>query len=117
MLRAVVGLAFFIICALAPARADAPPPYDPYGIGASLDDTEPYPTVASVAAGSPADKAGLKVKDAVIAIDGYAKGTVPFYFFARGLQGPQNSKVELIVMREQRRVLVLKMVRSVRLRH
>src|SRR5262245_5000293 len=102
MLRVMTGLALLLVAAFGMARADIPPPYDPYGIGASLDDAQPYPVVGKIAAGSPADKAGLKIKDAVIAIDGYTKGTVPFYFFARGLTGPQNSKVELIVMREQR---------------
>lgn len=116
MLRAVIGLVFVIVAAFGVARADIPPPYDPYSIGASLNEAEPYPIVSSVTPGSPADKAGLKVKDAIIAIDGYTQNTVPFYHFARGLQGPQNSKVELIVMRENRQVFVFKIERTVRLR-
>ena len=53
----------------------------------------------------------------MIAIDGnYAKGGAPFYFFARGLQGPQDSKVELIVLRDGREVLVVRMTRTVPMR-
>jgi C-terminal processing protease CtpA/Prc len=99
------------------ARADIPPPYDPYGIGASLTEAEPFPTLANVKPGSPAALAGLKNGDGVIAIDSaYAKAGPPFYFFARGLQGPQNSKVELVVLRDGNQVLVRQLVRSVRLR-
>lgn len=99
------------------ARADIPPPYEPYGIGASLTEGQPFPTIASIASASPAAQAGLKVGDGVIAIDGaYAKGGAPFYFFARGLQGRQNSKVEVIVLRDGRQVLVKPMVRTARMR-
>ena len=99
------------------ARADVPPPYDLYGIGASLTEGEPFPKVAKVAAGSPAAQAGLKAGDGVIAIDGaYAKAGQPFYWFARGMQGPQNSKMQLIILRDGREVLVLQFVRTVRSR-
>ena len=116
MLR-IATLLILIVSLGALARADIPPPYDPYGIGVSLAEAEPFPTIAKVAPRSPAALAGLKVGDGVIAIDGaYAKAGPPFYFFARGLQGPQNSKVELIVLRDGNQVLVRQLVRSVRLR-
>ena len=99
------------------ARADVPPPYDLYGIGASLTEGEPFPKVANVITGSPAAQAGLKNGDGVIAIDGaYAKAGPPFYWFARGMQGPQNSKMQLIILRDGRNVLVLQFVRTVRSR-
>lgn len=99
------------------ARADIPPPYDPYGVGASMTEGDPFPTISNVVAGSPAAHAGVKVGDGVIAIDGaYAKAGPPFYWFARGLQGRQDSKVQLIVLRDRQQVLVLQLIRSVRLR-
>lgn len=116
MLR-LVALMFVLFSFVGAAKADIPPPYDLYGIGASLTEGEPFPTISNVVAGSPAAQAGLKVGDGVIAIDGaYAKAGPPFYWFARGLQGPQNSKVQVIVLRDGRQVLVLQLARTVRVR-
>jgi len=115
MLR-IATLLILVLSFGAIARADIPPPYVPYGIGASLVEAEPFPTL-TVAAGSPAAQAGLKTGDGVIAIDSsYAKGGAPFYFFARGLQGPQNAPVQLVILRGGNQVLVFKVVRTVRLR-
>lgn len=99
-------------------RADMPPPYDLYGIGARLVEGEPFPKLADVQAGSPAAKAGLKNGDGVIAIDGRysASGRVPFYFFARGMQGRRNSTVTLVVLDEGETVFTVKVARNVRLR-
>jgi len=119
MFRIAMLLAFVCIAWTSgtSALADVPPPYELYGIGASIADAQPFPKVSTVAPGSPAALAGLKAGDAVIAINGiYSKGGAPFYFFARGLQGPQGSSVELIVLRDNRQVLVLKIARSVSLR-
>ena len=115
MLR-IATLLVFIFSLSAVGRADIPPPYDPYGIGASLKEAEPFPTL-TVTAGSPAAKAGVMTGDAVIAIDSaYANAGPPFYFFARGLQGPQNSNVQLVILRDGNQVLVFKIARTVRLR-
>ncbi len=96
-------------------RADMPPPYDPYGIGARLAEAQPFPKLADLQANSPAAKAGLKNGDAVIAIDGSysAGGRVPFYFFARGMQGPRNSTIELVILRNEQQVFTVKIVRAV----
>jgi C-terminal processing protease CtpA/Prc len=116
MLRVVMLLAVALSFA-GLARADIPPPYEPYGIGASLGEAEPFPVIAKIAPGSPAALAGLKVGDGVIAIDGtYAKAGPPFYFFARGLQGPRNSKIEVIILRDKQQVLVRQLTRTVRIR-
>ena len=119
MLRTMTLLltVFAALASARPALADIPPPYEPYGIGASIVDAQPFPTVSAVSPGSPAATAGLKIGDGVIAIDGaYSKGGAPFYFFARGLQGPQGTSVELIVLRDNRQVLVVKTARSLPLR-
>ena len=103
MLRVVTLLAVMSFAIVASARADVPPPYELYGVGASMADAQPFPTISGVAPDSPAAKAGLKVGDGVIALNGiYAKAGAPFYFFARGLQGQQNSNLEIIVLRDNR---------------
>ena len=100
------------------SRADMPPPYEPYGIGARLDEGDPFPKLADVRAGSPAQKAGLKSGDGVIAIDGdYSKsGRVPFYYYARGMQGRKDSVIELVVLQDQQRVVTVKLRRGVKVR-
>jgi C-terminal processing protease CtpA/Prc len=95
------------------SRADVPPPYEVYDIGASLKAADPFPVVDTVLKGGPADKAGIKAGDGVIAIDGgYSKGGAPFYFFARQLGGPQNSVVELVLLRDAHQVLTVKVKRT-----
>lgn len=116
---ALALVAFVVIAGwVAPGRADMPPPYDPFGIGARLTEAQPFPKLAEIQPGSPAAKAGLKNGDGVIAIDGdySAAGRVPFYFFARGMQGPRNSVVELVILRDGQRVITVKIQRSVPLR-
>ena len=104
-------LASFI--AVRGSRADVPPPYEVYSIGATLAQGEPFPVVANVVKGGPADKAGVKTGDGVIAIDGgYSKGSAPFYFFARQLGGPHNSVVELVLLRDAHQVLTVKVKRT-----
>ena len=116
-MRFVLALLAFV-GAVHMALADIPPPYDPYGIGARLAEATPFPRLADLQAGSPAAKAGLKNGDGVIAIDGdySASGRVPFYFFARGMQGPRNSAVTLVILRDEQRVFTVKVARSVPLR-
>jgi len=115
-LLALLLVVFVAVIAWASSgRADMPPPYDPYGIGARLEEGEPFPRLTDFHKNGPADVAGLKKGDAVIAIDGdySAAGRVPFYFFARGMQGPRNSRVELVILRDDQRVFTVKIVRSV----
>lgn len=98
-------------------KADIPPPYEPYGIGAALEDHAPFPKLAGLGRAGAAQMAGLKAGDEVIAIDSsYAKGAAPFYFFARKLQGPKGSAVRLVVLRDQSEVIVVSLKRTQRLR-
>jgi S1-C subfamily serine protease len=99
------------------AVADVPPPYELFGIGATLDEGEPFPKIAKIDARSPAEKAGLKTGDGVIAIDGaYSKTSAPFYFFARGLNGKKASEVVLVILRDESQVKVVKIRRTQKLR-
>ena len=84
MLRTMTLLltVFAALASARPALADIPPPYEPYGIGASIVDAQPFPTVSTVSPGSPAATAGLKIGDGLIAINGaYSKGGAPVLFF------------------------------------
>jgi predicted metalloprotease with PDZ domain len=115
-MKALSLAAGLVLMCLVPllAKADVPPPYELYGIGAQVSEAEPFPVVSGVSKDSPADKAGVRKGDAVIAIDGsYPKG-IPFYYFARGLKGKKDSDVELVLLRQERRVLVVKVKRTVR---
>jgi len=70
------------------------------GIGAYVDTDGDYLTIVSPIAGSPADKAGLRPGDKVIAIDGEdMTGVAPEQARLKVL-GPQGTKVTLTVSRE-----------------
>ncbi|MBP6011438.1 MAG: PDZ domain-containing protein [Alphaproteobacteria bacterium] len=98
-----------------PAGADVPPPYDLYGIGATMADAEPFPKIDKVDKAGPAALAGVKIGDQILALNGtYSATSAPFYFFARGLDGPRGSVAELIVLRGQAEVRVVKVKRTVR---
>lgn len=120
MQRALICLGFLIALATFawPGTADIPPPYDPYGVGARLEEAQPFPRLNAVQPGSPAAQAGLKNGDAVIAIDGdYSmSGRVPFYFYARGMQGPKDSTVELVILSNNQNVRTVKLRRTVPLK-
>jgi C-terminal processing protease CtpA/Prc len=114
-MRALMCLVLFAWVGTFQVMADVPPPYEPYGIGVMMDQGDPFPKITSVAKGSPAALAGVKVGDQVIALNGtYSKTSAPFYFFARGLQGPKNSFAQVIVLRDGAQVLVFKVKRTVR---
>lgn len=114
-MKRVFALAL-IVLAGSTARADIAPPYEVHGIGAQIEEAEPFPKLVKFKMNGPADAAGLKQGDGVIAIDGsYSKGgTAPFYYYARGLTGPKDSVVELIVLRNGREVRVVKLKRTVK---
>jgi C-terminal processing protease CtpA/Prc len=110
------AIAFFVlfVSILFQAAADVPPPYDPYGIGVKMIDATPYPKISQVDKGGPAALAGVKVGDQVLAIGGtYSNSPAPYYFFARGLEGPKDSVAELILLRNNAQVLVIKVKRTV----
>ena len=109
-----------LIAALVGAQgsmADIPPPYEVYGIGAQLVEGKAFPEVRGVVKGGPADKAGVRDGDNVIAINGgyVTLGSgAPFYFIARMLGGPEDSEVALILLRAERQVIFVKVKRKPR---
>jgi C-terminal processing protease CtpA/Prc len=113
-----VGVLTMLLALAMPSAADIPPPYDPYGVGARLEEAKPFPRLNAVQPGSPAAQAGIKNGDAVIAIDGdySAAGRVPFYFYARGMQGPKDSVVELVILTSNQSVRTVRLRRTVPLK-
>jgi carboxyl-terminal processing protease len=70
------------------------------GIGAYVDTTTEYLTITSPIPGSPAEKAGLKPGDKIIAIDGEDMTGINAELVRQKVLGPAGSKVHLTVARE-----------------
>jgi len=70
--------------------------------------------VVSVVKGGPAAVAGVKTGDGVLAVDGTYAKAVPHYYLERSIRGERGTEVELVLLREERRVLVVKVKRSLR---
>lgn len=116
-MRIVLSLMAILLLCAGPARADIAPPYPEFHAGLQISEAEPFPKVNDIVKGSPADKAGVKLGDFVIALNGnYSKWKGPFYFWAKGLRGPKDSKVNLIVLRDEALVLVFDIPRTIRVR-
>jgi hypothetical protein len=69
------------------------------GIGIKIDVSQDFITINEVAPGLPADKAGLKKGDKIIAIDGINCSTMREGEGLLRLRGPVNSKVTLTISR------------------
>jgi carboxyl-terminal processing protease len=70
------------------------------GIGAIVDTTGDYLTVVSPIQGSPAEKAGLKAGDKIIAIDGQDMTGVKPEDVRLKVLGPKDTQISLTVQRE-----------------
>lgn len=70
------------------------------GIGAWVDPTGEYLTIVSPMPGSPAEKAGLKPGDQVVAVDGEDMSGIDGNLVIRRILGPAGSKVTLTIRRE-----------------
>lgn len=114
-----IALAAFLalIFTLAPSRADIAPPYPEFHAGVDISEAEPYPKVTAVTKNSPAEKAGVKAGDFVLALNSaYSKTPAPFYFWMKGLRGPKDSKMQLIVLRGNAEVIVYTIARTIPIR-
>jgi carboxyl-terminal processing protease len=69
------------------------------GIGAWVDTTRKYLTIISPMPGSPAEQAGLKPKDQIIAIDGQDMTGIDGEAARQRVLGPKGSEVRLTVLR------------------
>jgi len=70
------------------------------GIGAWVDTTGDYLTIVSLMSGSPAEEAGLKPGDMVIAIDGEDMTGIDGDLVIRKVLGEAGTTVELTILRE-----------------
>ncbi len=70
------------------------------GIGAWVDPSGDYLTIVTPMKGSPAEKAGLKPGDKVIAVDGEDVTGINPELVIRRVLGPAGSKVTLTILRE-----------------
>lgn len=103
--------------AFAPARADIAPPYPEFHTGIEITESEPFPAISTVVKRSAADAAGIKTGDRVLALNGsYSKPKAPFYFWLKGLRGPKNSKLQIIVLRNESEVIVYSVPRTLSVR-
>lgn len=76
------------------------------GIGAYVDTTTKYLTITSPMPGSPAEKAGLRPGDQIVAIDGEDMTGVDAELARRKVLGPAGTTVHLTVLREGERELL-----------
>jgi carboxyl-terminal processing protease len=67
------------------------------GIGVTLDDIADPARVAGVIGGAPADRAGIRAGDRIVAIDGASTRGLPRDEIARRLRGPADSRIALTI--------------------
>lgn len=82
------------------------------GIGAWVDTSEDYLTIISPMPGSPAEKAGLKPDDKIIAIDGEDMTGVDGELARQKVLGPKGSTVTLTVQRKDLQPFDVEVVRD-----
>lgn len=77
------------------------------GIGAELSKDKDVVVVVSPIAGFPAEKAGLKAKDAIIEVDGQSTYGQSLSEVIKKIRGPEGTEVKLRVVRNQQEDLTL----------
>ncbi len=81
-------------------QANAPLRGEYEGIGAWVDTSGKYLTIISPMEGSPAEKAGLRAGDQIIAVDGEDVTSLDPQLVLRRVLGPAGSTVRLTILRE-----------------
>lgn len=83
------------------------------GIGAYVDTTTKYLTITSPIPGSPAEKAGLRPGDQIVAIDGEDMTGIDAEVARRKVLGPAGTTVRLTILREgEKELLEFSIVRA-----
>lgn len=67
------------------------------GIGAEIDVRDNQLIVLAPLAGSPAEKAGLKARDAILLIDDKETAGLPVYEAVKKIRGPKGTQVKLLI--------------------
>jgi len=93
-------------------QANAPLEGEYEGIGAYVDTTGSILTIISPMPGSPAEKAGLKPGDAVIAINGEDMTGIDPNLVLRKILGPAGSEVTLKIQRKDTEDFEVKIIRE-----
>ncbi len=93
-------------------QANAPLEGEYEGIGAYVDTTGDYLTIISPMPGSPAEKAGLKPGDTVLAIDNEDMTGIDPNLVLRKILGPAGTEVEIKLKREGVEDFSVKIVRA-----
>ncbi len=93
-------------------QANAPLEGEYEGIGAYVDTTGDYLTIISPMPGSPAEKAGIKPGDTVIAIDNEDMTGIDPNLVLRKILGPAGTEVEIKLKREGVEDFSVKIVRA-----
>lgn len=76
------------------------------GVGIYLEARPGYPLITDVIYGSPAAKAGIKSGDLIKKVDGADVGKMPLNKVVEKIKGPAGSRVELVLEREGREILL-----------
>ncbi len=82
------------------------------GIGAELGKDKDTVVVVSPIAGFPAEKAGLKAKDAIIEVDGQSTYGQSLNEVVKKIRGPEGTDVKLRIVRDQQEDLTLTIKRA-----
>lgn len=82
-------------------QANTPMEGEYEGIGAYVDTSAEYLTITSTMQGSPAEKAGLRPNDKIIAVDGEDMTGVDGSIVLKHVLGPAGSQVVLTILREE----------------
>lgn len=87
---------------LAPRAGWNDRPWEYSTVGVQLERRDGDARIAAIVQGSPADEAGVRTGDVLLAVDGGAADSLDIAALARRLEGPPGSTVELVLRRGAR---------------
>jgi C-terminal processing protease CtpA/Prc len=96
----LAGLAMLLLTLHPVAAEDTTPPPGPIvGIGVAVKMVDQHPVIDQVVPRNPADKAGLKVGDRIVKIDGTSVDGLSLAQIAEHLRGASGSRVRVTIHR------------------